>query len=153
MLTLQNDAAKNNLWRSTAVHIPRNSSSATTQNTGKAPMPMPPYTRSHGSIGQSNHDIHNSFGGNGSKSAYASKLNWGHPKDAKVYFKTPSKSFNSAKKVKYEKATSCPKSYDSWNKANAKIIEDEFNKRRRTNACINCGEVGHKFSNCPKPKP
>ena len=38
-------------------------------------------------------------------------------------------------------------------KAKTKLIEDEFNRRRRTNACNNCGEVGHEFSNCPKPKP
>jgi hypothetical protein len=41
------------------------------------------------------------------------------------------------------------KNYDSWNKAKTKLTEDEFNKRRRAN----CGEVGHKFSSCPKPKP
>ena len=114
-------------------------------------MPMPPYKRSHGSIGQSSHDSHNDFGCNGSKSASASKLNWGHPKDAKANFKSPSKSYIPDKKVKYEKATSSSKSYDSWNKAKAKLTEDEFNKRHRTNVFINCGEVGHKFSNCPKP--
>ena len=87
LLTLQNDVAKNSLWRSAAVNIPRNSSSATTQNKGKAPMPMPSYTRPHGSIGQSNHDSHNNFRGNGSKGAFDSKLNWGHLKDAKADFK------------------------------------------------------------------
>jgi len=50
LLTLQNDAAKNSLWRSAAVNIPRNSSSATTQNRDKAHMPMTSYKRSHGSI-------------------------------------------------------------------------------------------------------
>jgi hypothetical protein len=40
LLTLQNDVAKNSFWRSTAVNIPRNSSSATTQIKGKAHMPM-----------------------------------------------------------------------------------------------------------------
>jgi hypothetical protein len=34
LLTLQNDAAKNSLWRSTALNIPRNSSFITTQNNG-----------------------------------------------------------------------------------------------------------------------
>jgi len=52
LLTLQNDAAKNSLWRSTALNIPRNSSSITTQNKGQTPMPMPPYIRSHGNIGE-----------------------------------------------------------------------------------------------------
>jgi hypothetical protein len=71
----------------------------------------------------------------------------------KADFKNHVKSYNSDKKVKYEKIALGSKSYDSWNKAKAKLAEDEFKKRRRTNACINCGEVGHKFSNCPKPKP
>ena len=88
LLTLHNDAAKNSLWRSTAVNIPRNSSFATTKIGGKALMPMRPYTRSHGSIGQRSHDSHNNFGGNGSKSASAIELNWGHPKDAKADFKS-----------------------------------------------------------------
>ena len=153
LLTLHNDAAKNSLWLSAAVNITRNSSSATTQNRGKAPMPMPSYKCPHGSIGQSSHGSHNSFGGNGSKGAFGSKLTWGHLKDAKADFKSPLKSYNSDKKVKHEKTTSCSKSYDSWNNAKAKLVEDEINKRRRNNACISCGEVGHKFSNCPKSKP
>ena len=75
LLTLQNCDAKNySLWRSTAVNIPRNSSSATTQNRGKAPMPLPSYTRSHNIIGKSSHGSHNNFGSDGSKSASASKL-------------------------------------------------------------------------------
>jgi len=135
LLTLQNDAAKNSLYRSTAVNIPINSSSAATQNKGKAPMPMPSYKRSHGIIGQSSHNNQNSFRGNGSKGAAASKLNWGHPKDAKAVFKSPFKSFNSDQKIKYEEATSGFKIYDSWNKDKAKLTEDEFNKRRRNNAC------------------
>ena len=39
------------------------------------------------------------------------------------------------------------------NKAKDKLTADEYNKRRRTSACINFGEVGHKFSDCSKPKP
>jgi hypothetical protein len=153
LLILQNDVAKNILWRSTEVNIPRNSGSATTQNKGKAPMPMPPYIRSHGRIGHISHGSHNSFGGNGSEGTSASKLNWGQPKDVKADFKSPLNLYNSDKKMKHEKAASGSKSYDSWNKARSKLTDDEFNKRRRTNACINCGEVGHKFSNCPKPNP
>jgi hypothetical protein len=34
-----------------------------------------------------------------------------------------------------------------------RLIIDELNKRCRTNACMDCGEVGHKLSECPKPKP
>jgi len=150
---LQNDAAKNSLLRLIVVNIPRNITSATTQNRGKAPMPMPPYKRSHGSIGQNKHGSHNNIGGNGSESGSTSILNWGCPKDANVDFKSPSKSYIFDKKVECEKATSSSKSYDSWDKAKAKLTEDDFNKRRRYNACINCGEVGHKFSNCPKAKP
>ena len=45
------------------------------------------------------------------------------------------------------------KPFESRNKAKSKFTEEEYNKRRRTNAFINCGEVGHKFSECPKPKP
>ena len=41
LITLQNDASKNSLWRSAAVNIPRNGSSATTQNMCKAHVPMP----------------------------------------------------------------------------------------------------------------
>jgi hypothetical protein len=39
LLNLHNDVAKNSFCRSAAVNIPRNSSSATTQNKGTAPMP------------------------------------------------------------------------------------------------------------------
>jgi hypothetical protein len=116
-------------------------------------MPMPSYKRPHGSIGQSGHGSHNSFGGNGSRGASRSKLTWGHFKDAMPNFKSPLNSCNSDKKVKREKATSGSKSNNSWNKAKAKLTKDEFNKRRRTNACINCGEFTHKFSKCPKLKP
>ena len=86
LLTLHNDAAKNSLCRSTAVNISRNSSTATTQNKGKAPMPIHPYTRSHDNIGQSSHGSRNNFGGNGSKGASTSKSNWGQHKDAKADF-------------------------------------------------------------------
>ncbi len=97
-------------------------------------MPMPPYKRSHGSIGQSSHGSHNNFEGNGSKGASTCKSNWGQHKDAKADCKSPSKSYNFDKTNKYEKVASDSKSYDSWNKAKAKLTEDEFNKRRQTNA-------------------
>ena len=85
--TLKNDAAKNSFWRSAAVNIPRNSSSATTQNMGKAPMRMPSYKRPFVSIGQSNHGSHIRFGGNGSKSASGNKSTRGHLKDTKQTLK------------------------------------------------------------------
>ena len=99
LLTLHNDDVKNSLWRSAAVNIPRKSISATTQNMGKAPMPMPSYKRPHGSIGQSIHGSHNSFGGNGGNGASDSKLTWGHLKDAKADFESPLKSHNSDKAI------------------------------------------------------
>jgi hypothetical protein len=40
LLNLQNNVAKNSLLRSAAVNIARNSSSASTQNRGKAHVPM-----------------------------------------------------------------------------------------------------------------
>ena len=155
MIALQNDAAKNSLWRSAAVNTPRNGSSASTQNKGKASLPMPSCKRSHGSIGERSHGRHVSFRDNGSKGISNRKIIWGHLKDAKANFKSPySKSYISDKKVKHERATTSSKSYDLWNKAKAKLTDDEFNKSRRTHACINCDEVGHTFYNCPnKPKP
>ncbi len=53
------------------------------------------------------------------------------------------------RKVAFEKE----KPFESWKKAKGKLTEEEYNKRRRINACINCGKVGHKFSDCSKPKP
>jgi hypothetical protein len=104
---------------------------------------MPSYKRPQGGIDQSNHGSHNNFGGNRSKCAFGSKLNWGILKDTKADFKSPLKSYNSDNKVKHEEATSCSKNYDSRNKTKAKLTEDGLNTRRRNNACINCGEVGH----------
>jgi hypothetical protein len=153
LLNLQYDATKISFWHSAAVHIPRNNSSATTQNMDKAPMSMPSYKCYHGITGQINYGSHNNFKGNERKGASGRKLNWRHLKDAKADLKSPSRSNYFDKKVKHEKTTSGSKSYDSWNKAKTKLTEDEFNKSRRANACISCGEVGHKFSNCPKPKP
>ena len=43
--------------------------------------------------------------------------------------------------------------FEPWTTAKSKLAEEEYNKRRKTNACVNCGEVGHKFSECTKPKP
>jgi hypothetical protein len=85
----------------------------------------------------------------------AISFSWGHPKDAKADFKSPSKSQISNKKTKISTfgLKSESKNYDSWNKTKDKLTADEYKKRRRTNACIKCGEFGHTFSDCPKPKP
>jgi len=116
-------------------------------------MPMPPYKRSHGRIGQSSHGSHNNFGGNGSKSAFGRKLNWGHSKDVKADFKSPRGLTFLTKKGSTRKLRRVLKATTRETRLRQKIIEDELHKRRQTNACINCGEVGHKFSNVPKPKP
>ena len=52
LIALHNDVAKNSLQRSVVVDIPRNISFATTQNKGKAPVPMPSYKCPHINIGQ-----------------------------------------------------------------------------------------------------
>jgi len=62
LIALHLNAAKNSLWRSAAVNIPRNISSATTHNRGKAHVQMPSYKRRHVNIGQSSHGCHISFG-------------------------------------------------------------------------------------------
>jgi hypothetical protein len=75
-IALQNDAAKNILWRSIAVNIPRSGNSGTTHNKGKAPMPMPSYKRPRGNIGHNNHGNYGCFKNNGSKGASCSKVSW-----------------------------------------------------------------------------
>ena len=45
------------------------------------------------------------------------------------------------------------KKKDSWLKAKQKLSSAEFQQRRKTGSCINCGEQGHIFEACTKPKP
>ena len=134
---------------------PRSYNSGTTQIKGKAPMPMPSYTRPRSNIGHTKQGSYGSFEDIGSKGASGSKVSWWHPKDANADFKRPSKSHISDKKAKFSTFgfKSESNKYDSWDKAKDKLIADENNKHRWTNACINCGEVSHKFSDYPKPKP
>ena len=42
---------------------------------------------------------------------------------------------------------------DSWIKAKHKLSPAEFQQRIKTGSCINCGEQGHIFEACTKPKP
>ena len=77
---------------------------------------------------------------------------WRHFKDAKAYFKGSSKSITFDKHSKRERSANS-KNYESWNKAKKRLSTDEINRRRDTSACRNCGEVGHVFNDCPKPKP
>jgi hypothetical protein len=53
---------------------------------------MASYKRPQGSMGHNNHDNYGRFGINGSKVASSSIVSWGHPKDAKADFKSPSNS-------------------------------------------------------------
>ena len=77
---------------------------------------------------------------------------WGRLKDAKEDFQGSSKSTTFDKHSKREYSAN-NKNYDSWNKAKKQLSTDEINRRRNTGACINCGEVGHVFNVCSKPKP
>jgi hypothetical protein len=45
------------------------------------------------------------------------------------------------------------KKMDSWIKAKQKLTQAEFQQRIKTGSCINCGEQGHIFEACTKPKP
>ncbi len=54
--------------------------------------------------------------------------------------------------MKRERCSS-EKKYDSWNWAKKRLSAHEFHRRRKNNACVNCGEVFHRFSDCPKPNP
>jgi hypothetical protein len=45
------------------------------------------------------------------------------------------------------------KKKDSWIKAKYKLSQAEFQQRIKTGSCINCGEQGHIFEACTKPKP
>ena len=116
---------------------------------------MPSNKRPHDNTGHNNYDNYGSFGNNVSKSASSSNVSWGHPKDAKADFISPSKSHISDKKAKFSTSgfkSESNNNYESWNKAKDNLTADEYNKLRRTNAYINCGEVGHRFSDCPTVK-
>jgi hypothetical protein len=77
-MALQNDAAKNNLWRSSNVITPKTGGSNTRQNKGKILMTQPSFKRSQPSIfGQNNFGSHGNFGGNAHKGASKSKEPWG----------------------------------------------------------------------------
>ncbi len=115
-----------------------------TQPSFKRPQPS--------SFGQNNYGSHGNFGGGGHKDASNSKGPCGQSKYAKADSKGPSKSTSFNKNMKRAKSGS-DKNYDFWNRAKKGMYADEFNRRLDNNACINCGEVGHRFHDCPKPKP
>ncbi len=152
-MDLQNDAAKNLSWRSTTIITPRMCGSNSHHGKGKAPMPPPMSKRPQpAGFGQNTFGSHGSFGASISKGVSNTMKSWGHSKSAKADFKESSKSvtFNKhSKRVRSDKN----KNYDSLNKAKKWLTPDEINRRRNTCACMNCGEVGHVFKDCPKPKP
>jgi hypothetical protein len=133
LIALQNYAAKNSLWCSTAIITPRLGSFGTTHNKGKIPMPTPSYKRPQGNIAQNNHGNSGNFGGNGSKGISGNRKSLRYQTDTKADFKSPPNSHISDKKVKYNESASGFKSYDLGNKAKDKFTTNEYNKRRRKN--------------------
>jgi hypothetical protein len=67
-MKLQNDAAKNSLWRSWTIITPRSGGSNSHHNMGRTPM-TPPTSKRHQPIdfGQNNSESHNNFVAIGSK--------------------------------------------------------------------------------------
>ena len=45
------------------------------------------------------------------------------------------------------------KKKNSWIKAKQKLSPAKFQQRIKTGSCINCGDQGHIFEACTKPKP
>ena len=153
LMELQNDAAKNSLWRSSTIITPRVSGSNAHHGKGKAPMTVPMSKRPQtNGFGQNAFGSHSSFGASTSKGVSNTMKAGGHFKNAKADFKESAKSVTFNKQAKRERNDN-GKNYDSWNKAKKRLTTDEFNRRRNTGACMNCGEVGHVFKDCPKPKP
>ena len=126
MIALQNDAAKNRLWRSGAVTTPRSGSYVTTQNRGKPPPPPPPFKRPQE---HNRYDSHGNFENNDSKCAFSNKGQWGQPKDAKACFKSPSKLYIPDINVDRERRTYGSKIYNSCNTAKNRLVTEEFKKR------------------------
>jgi hypothetical protein len=143
IIALQNDAAKNSLWRSTSSLTMSTNNSNSGERKGKGAAFPNNFKKSNGSNG--------SFSSNNNKGFSVTKK-WSKSKDGASGSKGFTKSAGIDKGSK-RKVSFTEKPYEAWNKAKSKLTEEEYNKRRRTNACINCGEVGHKFSDCPKPKP
>ena len=140
LMELQNDVAKNSLWRSSIVIIPRSGGSGTHQNKGKSPTTLPTFKRYQPIVFRLNNSgTHDNFGGNGSKSISNSKGQQGQLKDAKADFKRHTKLTTFDRSPKRERSTSS-RNYESLNRAKRQLTFDAFNRRRQTNACINCRE-------------
>ncbi len=130
IIALQNDAAKNSLWHASS-SLASGSSTPSNFYTDRQPKPTTKQWPKSSKNDSKQWSKATKWSSKGGASGGASG---GDPKKRKVAFEKD-------------------KSFDSWSKAKGKLTDDEYNKRRRTYACINCGEVGHKFSDCPKPKP
>ena len=153
LMDLQNDAAKNSLWRSSRIITPRMGGSNSHHGKGKASMPAPMSKRPQvAGFGQNTFGSHGNFGASTNKGVSNTMKLGGHSKNAKSDFKESSKSVTFNKHFKRERSDN-GKNCDSWNKAKKRLEPDEISRRRNTCACMNCGEVGHVFKDCPKPKP
>ncbi len=102
-------------------------------------------------LGQNNFDSRGNFGDSGNKGTSSNTRPWGQSKDVKAYLKGHVKSTSFDKNMKRERSGS-ERNYESSNMAKKRTSADEFNKRRRNNSCISCGEVGHRFNDCPNTK-
>ncbi len=152
-MELQNDAAKNSLWRSSAIITPRVGGSNSHHGKGKVPIPAPmPKRQQTAGFGQNTFGSHGSFGAITSKGVSNTMKLGEHSKSTKADFKESSKSVTFNKHSKRERSDN-GENYDSWNKAKKRLTPDEVNRRRNTGACMNCGDVGYVFKDCPKPKP
>ena len=144
LIDLQNDAAKDSLWRSTASLSLR----ATTKSTGQTSTDRSSFTTKTFSNGN----------GNGNSSKKKSKGQWkgrngnGGGKNGTGGSASASDGkSNGKRKVTFSNFST--KENDSWKKARAKLTTEEYYKRRKTKSCINCGEQDHLFADCTKPKP
>ena len=153
LMDLQNDAAKNSLWRSSTIITLRMGGSNSHHGKGKSPMPPPMSKRLQSTgFGQNTFGSHGNFGANNSKGVSNTMKSWGHSKSVKADFKESSRSVTFNKQTRRDRNDNS-KNYESWNKAKKRLTSDEINRRRNTDACMNCGEVGYVFKDCPKPKP
>jgi hypothetical protein len=145
LMDLQNDAAKNSVWRSSTIITPRTEGFNSHHGNDKAPMPQSTSKRLQPiGFGQNTFGSHGSFGSSIDKGVSNTMKSWGHPKNAKADFKGSSKSATFDKHSKRERSDN-NKNNDSWNKAKKRLTNDEIIRRRNTCACMNCGEVGHTF--------
>ncbi len=135
IIALHNDTAKNSLWRSTSALTLR-----TGNNSGDRKGKGASFLTSAEFLAKM------------AAKCFFNAKKWFKSENtastSKGFTKSPGIDKNSKRKLNFT-----DKLFQSWNKAKSKLTEEEYNKRRRTNAHINCGEVEHKFFECPKPKP